>query len=107
MQLHGMDAGIVTIVTAPYSERRQQATYAKQWPEQQIQITSPLLTFETYPTKELDIDYLINALVGRVQRMKLYGDAGFQVPVKVPDNVWQAYEKLVALGYTKELVRLT
>lgn len=100
----GIEAERIIVVTVPYSERRQQATYAAQWPEQLITVTSPQLSYETYPTAELSEEYLINALVGRVQRMKVYAERGFQAKVKVPDNVWKACQRLIELGYTKQLV---
>lgn len=102
---HAINAKHIIVVTAPYAERRQQATYAQQWPNQSLQITSPQLTFETYPTPELSEEYLINALVGRVQRMKVYGEQGFQAKTAIPDEVWDACERLIKLGYAKQLVK--
>ena len=99
-----IDAGHIIIVTAPYAERRQQATYDLQWSRQSLQITSPQVTFETYPTSELSREYLINALVGRVQRMKVYGERGFQAKTAIPNRVWNACQRLLELGYTDQLV---
>jgi uncharacterized SAM-binding protein YcdF (DUF218 family) len=99
-----IDAQRIIVVTAPYAERRQQAMYAKQWPGRTVTVTSPQLTYETYPTAELPEDYLINSLVGRVQRMKVYGDRGWQEKVVIPEGIWIACQRLIALGYTEQIV---
>lgn len=100
---HNIVADHIIVVAPPYSERRQQATYAANWPGQSFSVTSPHLTFDTYPTAALSQVYLINALVGRVQRMKVYGDRGFQAKTKIPKRVWKACERLIDLGYTEQL----
>jgi len=100
----GITAKHIIVVTAPYAERRQQATYAGQWPEQAITVTSPQVTFDTYPNAELSEDYLVNSLVGRVQRMKMYGERGYQAKSEIPMQVWNACQKLIELGYTEQLV---
>ena len=43
-------------------------------------------------------------MVGDLQRIRVYAERGFQIPQEIPANVWSAYEKLVALGYTAHLV---
>ena len=42
-------------------------------------------------------------MVGDLQRIKLYAEKGFQVHQEIPDDVWQAFERLVALGFDKQL----
>ena len=44
-------------------------------------------------------------MVGDLQRIKLYAEKGFQVYQEIPEAVWQAYEALVALGFTSQLVK--
>ena len=44
-------------------------------------------------------------MVGDLQRIKLYPAKGFQIHQHIPDDVWSAYEQLVALGYDKHLVK--
>ncbi|HVI69276.1 MAG TPA: YdcF family protein [Magnetospirillaceae bacterium] len=99
----GIEAKRIIVVTVPYAERRQQATYAERWPEQSIIVTSPQLTFEAYQTEELAEDYLINALVGRVQRMKVYSERGYQAKTDIPEDVWNACQRLIDMGYTEQL----
>jgi len=54
------------------------------------------------PTAELSQEHLINALVGRVQRMKVYGERGYQKTTKVPADVWGACQSLIKQGYNKQ-----
>jgi hypothetical protein len=43
-------------------------------------------------------------MVGDLQRIKIYPEKGFQIPQKMPKSVWNAYRKLVQLGYVRHLV---
>ena len=54
---------------------------------------------------EISKDDVINIIVGDLQRMKEYPEKGFQIVQKIPESVWQAYEKLVDLGYNKHLMK--
>ncbi|MFL5811035.1 MAG: YdcF family protein, partial [Flavisolibacter sp.] len=60
--------------------------------------------FEAYPTREFPMDTVINIMVGDLQRIRIYPDKGFQVYQEIPDDVWEAYERLVELGYDKQLI---
>ena len=44
-------------------------------------------------------------MVGDLQRIRIYPALGFQIPQEIPDDVWEAYERLVAAGYDSRLVR--
>ncbi|MFA5047820.1 MAG: YdcF family protein [Patescibacteria group bacterium] len=92
------------LVQKPYMERRAYATLMKQWPDKKIIVTSPPLTYEDYPNKEISKDQLINAMVGDLERIKVYPDKGFSIEQKIPVKVWKAWERLVALGYNKRLI---
>ncbi len=37
--------------------------------------------------------------------MKVFVDKGWQIPMEIPKDVWEAYEKLVNLGFDKYLIR--
>jgi uncharacterized SAM-binding protein YcdF (DUF218 family) len=95
----------VIVVQKPYMERRAWATIRRRWPEAEVQVTSPPIPYDEYPTPEIPSDLVINILVGDVQRMRVYAERGFQVPQPMPDEVWAAWEELVARGYTGHLVR--
>ena len=86
-------------------ERRVWATGLKLWADKQVVVTSPPINCSDYLDGNLSKDGLIHHIVGDFQRVKLYGDNGFQVPQEIPDDVWDAFNQLVALGYDKHLVQ--
>jgi uncharacterized SAM-binding protein YcdF (DUF218 family) len=100
----GVQPSRVILVQKPYMERRAWATFKRRWPEPGLQVTSPPIPYEEYPTPQIPRDLVINILVGDVQRMRVYAERGFQVPQPMPDDVWAAWEELVARGYTGHLV---
>jgi uncharacterized SAM-binding protein YcdF (DUF218 family) len=93
------------VVQKPYMERRSYATFKKVWPEKDIIITSPQISFEEYPTGALTMDRVIQIMVGDLQRIKLYAEKGFQIAQDIPQEVWNAYEQLVNVGYDEQLVK--
>ncbi len=86
-------------------ERRSYATFKKRWPDKKLIVTSPLIPFEEYPDDVISLEEVINIIVGDLQRIKIYPEKGFQIFQEIPNDVWQAYERLVELGYDKHLVR--
>lgn len=97
------------LVDKPYRERRTFATIKKQWPEINCTITSPQYTYEDYcdfySHGEISKDEFISIMVGDLQRINLYGKNGFQIEQKIPNEVWQAYNKLLSLNYNKHLCK--
>ena len=93
------------VVCKPYMERRAFATAAKLWPDKKVIVTSPRVSYEEYLNEDIPKDVIINSMVGDLQRIKVYGENGFQIHQDIPADVWAAYEKLVALGYSKNLVQ--
>ncbi|MFZ2072175.1 MAG: YdcF family protein [Minisyncoccia bacterium] len=93
------------VVQKPYMERRTYATFKKVWPEKEFVVTSPPISFENYPDKLRTKKDVIEIMVGDLQRIKLYAENGFQIPQKIPVNVWDSFKKLVRAGYTKHLVK--
>ncbi len=100
-----LDPKKIILVQKPYMERRAYATFKKVWPEKDFVVTSPEVSFRDYPTSELPKDLIINIMVGDLQRIKIYQKSGFQISQHVPKNVWDAYEKLITLGYIEQLVQ--
>jgi hypothetical protein len=47
---------------------------------------------------------VIGIMVGDLQRIRTYPARGFQIPQEIPEDVWDAFEQLVAAGYNKHLV---
>ncbi|HWJ90084.1 MAG TPA: YdcF family protein [Flavisolibacter sp.] len=92
------------VVQKPYMERRSYATFKKHWPDKQLMVTSPQISFEEYPTEEIPMDKVIHIMVGDFQRIMLYPKRGFQVYQEIPDEIEAAFHELVALGYTHHLM---
>lgn len=103
-----LKADSIIAVHKPYMERRTYAAFKKFWADAQITVTSPQIEydeyFDAYSGKELSKDEIISVMVGDLQRIKVYAQRGFQIPQNIPDNVWEAYNKLVQLGFTKHLI---
>lgn len=99
----GLDPASFILVHKPYMERRAYATFMRQWPGTRVCVTSPPHTLESYPTAEIPVDKVIAIMVGDFQRILEYPALGFQTPQEVPADVLEAYERLVALGYTAHL----
>jgi len=104
LQEKNLDLESFIVVQKPYMERRSYATFKKHWPTKKLLVTSPLLSFEEYPTNDIPVEKLINMMVGDLQRIKLYPEKGFQVYQQIPEEVWEAYEELVAMGFNKQLL---
>ncbi|RYF86235.1 MAG: YdcF family protein [Chitinophagaceae bacterium] len=105
LQKRGIDPQRFILVQKPYMERRTYATFLKQWPGKTFCVTSPQISFEDYPTQDAPMEKVIEIMVGDLQRIRLYAEKGFQVSQEIPEHVWEAYEKLVAAGFDKQMVK--
>lgn len=101
----GLHPQTFLLVQKPYMERRSYATFKKQWPDKDLIVTSPKISFEDYPTEEISMEKVINIMVGDLQRIRIYPGKGFQIPQDIPDDVWAAYERLKAQGFNKHLAQ--
>jgi len=101
---HGLGPRKAIAVQKPYMERRTLATFAQRWPEVEVLVTSPQIAFDDYPTGEIRRDDVIHIMVGDLQRLIVYGRKGWSEPQAVPAEVIEAYERLVAAGYTRRLL---
>jgi hypothetical protein len=81
------------------------ATAQKQWAEVEWFVTSPNLSFDDYPNDEVPSQTMVELMVGDLQRMAVYAQDGLQVPVEIPEAVWEAYETLVAAGFDRFVIR--
>ena len=104
----GLDLRRFILVQKPYMERRTFATFKKVWPEPAILVTSPQVTMDeylrAYSNDLLSPADVVSIMVGDLQRIRLYAERGFQVRQEIPDEVWLAYEELVARGFDSRLV---
>ena len=101
----GLNPRHFIVVQKPYMERRSYATFKKHWPEKNLVVTSPQISLEDYPNEEIPMERVIQIMVGDLQRIKIYPEKGFQIDQPIPEDVWQAFEKLVSMGFTQHLVK--
>ena len=105
----GIDPQKFILVQKPYMERRALATFLRYWPEKQVVVTSPQVSFHDYLAeyshRSLSTSDVIGIMVGDLQRIKLYPALGYQIAQEIPDDVWSAFEELVRAGFDKYLVR--
>ena len=96
-------------VHQPFMERRIVAALGIYWPELNFTVTSPQVTIPEYlvSAKEQGMteNASISVIVGDFQRIDLYAKLGYQTPQEIPEEAWEAYRKLVAMGYDKQLAK--
>ena len=104
----GLDPERFIVVQKPYMERRSYATFRKMWPEKELIVTSPQVSFgdylAQYSNRALSAADVVSIMVGDLQRIKMYPARGFQIEQEIPDRVWAAFETLVRAGYDKYLI---
>lgn len=93
------------LVQKPYMERRTYATFKKQWPDPdtQIVVTSPQMDWDTYPNAENPRELVTSIMIGDLIRIKEYPARGFQIHQDIPDEVWDAGQRLIQAGYNTHL----
>ena len=96
-------------VHQPFMERRITAAMGVYWPKQRFSVTSPQVTIPEYleaaKGQGITENASISVIVGDFQRMKLYADKGWQLPQEIPHAAWDAFDRLVELGYDKQLAK--
>lgn len=102
----GLSPHSFILVQKPYMERRTYATFMKQWPGSEVRIfvTSPKINYEDYFDNINKKELVLNVMVGDLQRIREYPKLGYQIEQDIPPEVWKAYERMVAAGYTKHLI---
>ena len=96
-------------VHQPYMERRITAALGIYWPELNFSVTSPQVTIPEYLERAklqgMTENAAVSVIVGDFQRMDLYAKLGYQLPQEIPGEAWEAYHKLVAMGFDKQLAK--
>jgi uncharacterized SAM-binding protein YcdF (DUF218 family) len=93
------------VVSKPYMARRSLAVGLKKWPEIKWYVRPPRIPLFEYPNDEVPLERMINLMVGDLQRLKVYAEKGFQVPVEIPEQVWKAYERLADAGFDEFAIK--
>lgn len=101
----GLEVEHFILVQKPYMERRSFATFKKHWPDKQLTVTSPQISFDNYPNEEIPLEKVINIMVGDLQRIMEYPALGYQIYQQVPDEIKEAYEILKTSGFDKHLMK--
>ena len=96
-------------VHQPFMERRITAAMGVYWKDLDFRVTSPQVTIESYLAdarkQGVTEEASISVIVGDFQRMDLYAKKGYQLPQYIPDEAWEAFRELVAMGYDKQLAK--
>ncbi|KIK63902.1 hypothetical protein GYMLUDRAFT_161712 [Collybiopsis luxurians FD-317 M1] len=93
------------LVQKPYMERRTYATFVKQWPGEGVKfrVTSPEVEWEEYPDEENPRELVMSIMVGDLVRIREYPAKGYQIVQEIPENVWEAGQRMIIEGYSKHL----
>ena len=105
IQQNNLTATEGILITKPYMTKRAFNTASKQWSEIRWSSVSENISFDDYLSTVDDKDKFINVLVGDLQRIKVYGDKGFQIKENVPKNVWNSFEYLSENGFNKFVIK--
>lgn len=94
----------VILIQKPFMERRTLAVFRNYFPTMPCCVTSPRISFEQYPSDSFPFDHMLNVMIGDLQRIKEYPALGFQIPQKIPEEVWNSALYLISHGYDKHLI---
>lgn len=104
LQRAGIRPASVLLISKPYMERRAYATCRKLWPEVDPICTSEALPYEDYLRSIGDEHFVVDMLVGDLNRVIEYPQLGFAIEQDVPADVADAYERLIKHGYDTRLI---
>ncbi|KHT61868.1 hypothetical protein RJ45_20255 [Photobacterium gaetbulicola] len=104
LEVKGLDPACLILVQKPFMERRAYATFQQNWPGKKVLVSSPPIDFDEYPNETLSYSDVINVMLGDLQRIRVYPSYGYSVEQDIPDEVWQAYQQLVGLGFEEHLL---
>lgn len=109
LQAQGLPHGHILGVHQPFMERRITAAMGVYWPQLRFTVTSPQVTIPEYladaQMQGITQNAAVSVIVGDFQRMELYAQKGWQLPQHIPDEAWEAFHALVALGFDKQLAK--
>ncbi len=88
-------------------ERRITVAMGVYWPELDFSVNSPQVTIPEYLERArqqgVSEEASVAVIVGDFQRMDLYARLGYQLPQVIPQTAWDAFDKLVELGFGSQL----
>ena len=107
LEENGIFAKRLIAVHQPFMERRIASAFDVTWSSIELLTTSLEIDIPTF--FEHAVSYgvtekmVVEEVVGDFQRMELYADKGWQSRQEIPPEAWDAFRKLVALGYGGQL----
>ncbi len=101
----GLRPAVGFIVCKPYMGLRAWAAACRQWPELAWSAALPPIPFAGYENSDCPLEQEIPLMVGDLQRLRVYAERGFQVPVEVPEEIREAGRRLVRAGYDRFVLR--
>ena len=109
LQERGIPCDRILGVHQPFMERRIVAAMGVYWPELNFSVTSPQVTIPEYlasaRVQGVSENASVSVIVGDFQRMDLYAKKGYQLPQEIPEEAWEAFRKLVDMGFDKQLAK--
>lgn len=109
--LQGYDVRKAIVVHQPNMGKRIRATLAQQWPnpDTKFLIAPADRSLEMYMERlagcGVDEFEMVSNIIGDFQRMDVYARLGYQTPVEMPAEAWDAFERMKAFGYTKYIIQ--
>lgn len=100
----GIKPRSIMLISRPYQQRRAFATCRKVWPDVDVICGSAELALDEYLAFIGDLKRVVDMLVGDTQRIEVYARRGFAIEQPIPEEVREAYRRLVSRGYTSRLL---
>ena len=105
----GVPHGHILGVHQPFMERRITAAMGVYWPGLSFSVTSPQVSIPEYledaKRQGITENAAVSVIVGDFQRMDLYAKKGYQLPQHIPEEAWEAFYRLVEMGFDRQLAK--
>ncbi len=109
LETKGLPHNKILGVHQPFMERRIAAAMGVYWPETDFSVTSPQVTIPQYLRRAaeqgISEQASVSVIVGDFQRMELYAQKGWQLPQQIPEEAWNAFHRLVEMGFDSQLAK--
>lgn len=96
----GVSPKSAVVICRPYQERRAANIAAKLWPELDVRCASTNLPLDEYVALIGDVDLVVSMMVGDYYRLYEDPKRGIAIEIEHNEEVWTAYERLAAAGFT-------
>jgi len=100
----GLAIASAIVVSKPNMNRRALATFQLHWPQLNVICAAPDTHFLHSPAPGHTPEDVVSEIVGDLQRIIEYPALGYQAEQDIPNGVRDAYQELIALGYTDHLL---